>query len=358
MRPPNDKLAETGRTAWETVKQRSDVAARFGHLFYDIEDAVVEAEMVDGTPIIREINPAFEVVFGYERDAVLDKSLNEVIVPEDGDARARDFDRRVSAGKQTNAIVSRQTAMGTREFLLRIVPSDREDGDFAFGIYSDITDLRRYERHSRVIHRILRHNLRNDLSVILALSDSLSEADDPSVREAAGTIAEHAERIASIRDETRLLEQVLDGGRDVAPRDVTSLCRLAVDAVADSNDDVSLDVPEQLMALTIPHLQWAVESMVENALTHAGSEPTVVVRVRRADGTVKVEVIDDGPGIPAHERAPVFENRNITQLQHGSGVGLWVVRWTVEACGGDLEYERTGDGKTVVRLVLQAVEDR
>jgi PAS domain S-box-containing protein len=357
MTPDNTQGADRTERAQEPPERRSDAAERFGELFHHIDDAVVETEMGEDGPVIRAVNPAFERVFGYEREAVLGESLNDVIVPEDSSARAREFDHRVAAGKQSSAIVRRQTATGIREFLLRVVPDERDGGSYSFGIYSDITDLRRHERHSRVVHRILRHNLRNDLSVILGLAESLERAEDPSVRESAQLIAEHAERIASLREETRPLEQVLDSGRDVAPRSVERLCRLAVDAVTDDDTPtVTVDVPEGLAALTIPQLQRAIESLVENALAHAGDEPTVEVRARETDGTVHIEVVDDGPGIPDHERGPVFEDRDITQLEHGSGVGLWLTRWTVEACGGDLEYERTADGHTVVRLVLRPAE--
>jgi PAS domain S-box-containing protein len=349
--PPENTGGES-ETA-DREPQRSDVAERFGGLFHRIDDAVVEVSLGDDEPVIRAVNPAFERVFGYEQDAVVGEVLNDVIVPEDGGGRAREFDRRVVAGKQSSAIVRRQTATGVREFLLRVVPGEAGG---AFGIYSDITEQRRYERHSRVVHRVLRHNLRNDLSVILGLAESLADADDPSVGEAASTIADHAQRIASLREETRPLEQVLDGGRDVAPRSVGRLCRLAIEAEADGESPVTVEVADDLTALTIPQLQRAVESLVENARSHAGERPTVVVRGREVDGAVHVEVVDDGPGIPAEERGPVFEDRDITQLQHGSGVGLWLSRWTVEACGGHLEYERTDDGHTVVRLVLPGAE--
>jgi PAS domain S-box-containing protein len=332
----------------------STVSERFGELFHHIGDAVVEAEMCEEGPVIRAVNPAFERVFGHEREAVLGELLNEVIVPEDGSGRAQEFDHRVTEGEQSTAIVRRETATGTREFLLRVVPDRRGGSEYGFGIYSDITEQRRYERHSRVVHRILRHNLRNDLSVILGLAESLTDSTDPEVSEQAALIAEHAERIASLREETRPLEQVLDSGRDVAPRSVEPICRLAVDATTGetSADTVTVDVPEELCALVIPQLQRAVESLVENALTHAGETPTVLVRGRAVDGAVYLEIVDDGPGIPEHERGPVFDDRDITQLEHGSGVGLWLARWTVETCGGDLEYERTDDDRTVVRLVL------
>lgn len=330
------------------------MSERFGNMFHHIEDAVVEAEMCEEGPVIRAVNPAFERVFGHEREAVLGELLNEVIVPEDESGRAQEFDHRVTEGNQSTAIVRRETATGIREFLLRVVPSRPAGSEHGFGIYSDITEQRRYERHSRVVHRILRHNLRNDLSVILGLAESLTDSTDPEVSEQAALIAKHAERIASLREETRPLEQVLDSGRDVAPRSVEPICRLAVDAAVGeaSAGTVTVDVPEELRALVVPQLQRAVESLVENALTHAGEAPTVLVRGQTTDGTVHLEVIDDGPGIPEHERGPVFDDRDITQLEHGSGVGLWLARWTVEACGGHLEYERTDDDRTIVRFVL------
>ena len=345
---PVDDTATGARESRET-----EVATRFGKLFDRIDDAVVEVTLGGDRPVISAVNPAFEQVFGHEQDSVVGEVLNEIIVPEGEDGRAREFDRRVAGGRQSSAIVRRQTTDGIRDFLLRVVPGETDN---AFGIYSDITEQRRYERHSRVVHRVLRHNLRNDLSVILGLAESLADADDPSVSEDASTIAEHAERIASLREETRPLEEVLDGGRDIAPRSVGRLCSLAVGAVTDDETTVAVEVPDDLTALTIPQLQRAIESLVENSLTHAGEDPTVVVRGRETEEAVCVEVVDDGPGIPADERGPVFEDHDITQLQHGSGVGLWLSRWTAEACGGQIEYERTDDGHTVVRFVLCRVE--
>jgi PAS domain S-box-containing protein len=355
--PPENTDEGSDEQKPERSTGRPDVTRRFGKLFHEIDDAVVEAEMEAGSPVIREVNPAFERVFGYDRAAVLGEELNNIIVPEDDSARAREFDQRVAAGKQSSAIVRRETATGIREFLLRVVPYEDSGNEYGFAIYSDITEQRRYERHSRVVHRLLRHNLRNDLSVILGLSESLAATEDPSVSEPARSIADHAERIASLREETRPLEQVLDSGRDVAPRSVEPLCRLAVDAAIDDDatGTVNVDVPEDLTALTIPQLQRAIESIVENSLSYAGDEPTVLVRGRAVGEAVHVSVVDDGPGIPEGERGPVFEDRDITQLEHGSGVGLWLARWTVEACGGHIEYERA-DGHTVVRFVLRGAE--
>ncbi|OYR82678.1 hypothetical protein DJ71_11565, partial [Halorubrum sp. E3] len=60
---------------------------------------------------------------------------------------------------------------------------------------------------------------------------------------------------------------------------------------------------------------------------------------READGDARfvLTVEDDGPGIPDHEVDAVESGRE-TALEHGSGLGLWVVAWGAAAVGADVEY--------------------
>jgi signal transduction histidine kinase len=67
-------------------------------------------------------------------------------------------------------------------------------------------------------------------------------------------------------------------------------------------------------------------------------------------------VSDDGPGVPGLERELVADERRITQLDHGNGIGLRVVRWIVDAMGGDVRFE-DGDGHHTV-VVSVPVADR
>lgn len=82
---------------------------------------------------------------------------------------------------------------------------------------------------------------------------------------------------------------------------------------------------------------------------------TVQVRTNWEPKRLVLEVADDGPGIPESERGPILGGDDITQLHHGTGLGLWLARCTVEVCDGTLEYERTDDGWTIVRLGLRPV---
>jgi len=333
----------------------SDAEERFGQLFHLIGDAVVEFELVDRTPVVRATNPAFEEIFGYDRERVRGESLNEFIIPDEHDGQAESFDERTARGEENHAIVNRQTASGVREFLYRGVPYERQSGQFGFAIYSDITEQRRYEQHIQVIHRILRHNLRNDLSVILGAASQIRAATgDRRVHELAEMVDRHAKTLELLGEETRTLEKILTSEQQPCPIGLATLAR----GIAGSVDrdwpeaSVATDLPETVVVEAIPEIESAIEGLVENAVIHNTGDPDVEVRGKRGGNRAVLEIVDDGPGIPKHELTPLLDGTEITQLQHGSGLGLWLARCAVEASDGGIEYERTGDGRSIIRLLF------
>jgi signal transduction histidine kinase len=119
---------------------------------------------------------------------------------------------------------------------------------------------------------------------------------------------------------------------------------------------ISVDLPATLHVATTDRIRVAVESLVENAIEHNPvAEPRVWIETRTVeDGAwADLTVSDDGPEIPEVERAVVTGDTEITSLSHGTGLGLWLVRWTVDRFGGELSFERTDVGNCVrVRLPL------
>lgn len=330
---------------------------RFGHLFALIDDPVVEVEFVDHTPVVRAVNPAFEAVFGYDRETVVGASLNDFIVPEDAVGESEQFDRRTAQGKPNTELVTRQTSTGPREFLYRGVPYERDGGQYGFAIYTDVTEQRRYEQHMQVIHRLLRHDLRNELQVVLTAAEQVTErAETPAVADLGDTIATHARQLLTSGEETRTVERVLTADHDPEPTDVAALARsVATTEAAVHGVPVATTLPDHLFVEGVPWLRAAVAALVENGVVHGSDSPRVEVSARRRQDRVAVEVADDGPGIPQSVRGPVFEDCDITQLQHNTGIGLWLARWVAEACGGHLGYQRC-DGWTRVRVWLRPAE--
>jgi len=350
-------FARTETTLGRARDQLATARDRFGHLFELIQDAVVEVEIVDMVPVVRSVNPAFTELFGYDADRVVGESLNEFIVPSDRGGRAVDFDRRTARGEVNYAVVTRQTAAGSREFLYRGIPYDRgDDRQFGFAIYTDITEQRRLQRHLQVLHRVLRHNLRNELTIIMGLADSLGRTvEDPDVRSQVDLIHDHARVLDRVSEKAHTVATVLEDTDETTSLPVGSVVSEVVRRCRDRYPDATITtgVESQVSVTANPALSAAVEELVENGVEHNDTDPTVRVEATTQDDEVLVTVADDGPGIPATDRTVVFDGGEITDLQHGSGLGLWLVRWVTEAAGGSLVHDRS-DGWTSVTLCLRA----
>jgi PAS domain S-box-containing protein len=361
-------VAPTGEQSTITgfVRERRDTGRglatardRFGHLFDLIQDAVVEIEIVDGRPIVRTVNAAFEDVFGYDPDAVLGGSLNEFILPEGHDEQAVDFDRRTAGGKANYAIVTRKTAQGLREFLYRGIPYDRPDGrQYGFAIYADVTEQKRARESLQVLHRALRHNLRNEMTIVHGMSEQIAAAtDDPTVTDAADRIMECARRLTAVSQQASTAAEVVDRNSHRHPVDAAAAARSVAATYCERWPDATIETagPDAATVLAGPELSRAIENLVENGLEHNEGVPTVRVVVEDGQETT-ISVRDDGPGIPEAERIAVFGGDDITQLRHGSGLGLWLAKWVVESAGGQIGYDRT-DGWTTVSLSFPSATD-
>jgi signal transduction histidine kinase len=103
-------------------------------------------------------------------------------------------------------------------------------------------------------------------------------------------------------------------------------------------------------------IESAVTELLDNAVEYGtpGDGVTVTVSDRPGDA-VRIAVEDDGPGIPDAEWSVVAGDREITQLQHASGLGLWLAKWVADRHGGDLELVTADAGGTTVAIDLPRV---
>jgi signal transduction histidine kinase len=203
-------------------------------------------------------------------------------------------------------------------------------------VLRDVTERRGRRQRLAVVNRVLRHNLRNDLTVALAAADRVASlTDDPEVAAAAETVTDVAEELTETGEKARTAERLLGDGVEPGRVAVDAAVADAVDRVrAETGAEVAVDVPSGLAATALPGLDRALGELVTNAVEHGGP-PVAITAERTADGIV-VRISDGGEGVPDHERAVLGGDE--TMLEHGSGVGLWTVTWLVERSGGALRF--------------------
>ena len=104
-------------------------------------------------------------------------------------------------------------------------------------------------------------------------------------------------------------------------------------------------------------LHRAVFNLLENAVKYSPVGGAVHVSCRQTDGVFRMEVTDQGPGIPAELRRPIFEpffRADVARprQQAGAGLGLALVRAIAEAHGGAIRVEEAPSGGSCFLLEL------
>jgi signal transduction histidine kinase len=249
-----------------------------------------------------------------------------------------------------------------------------ENGSVAgtLGVVRDITDRKRREQRLSVLNRVLRHNLRNDLNVVLMRLEELAEEygiDDARI----DLVREKGQRLVEFGDTVRTLDRRLERLEgEATTRDVAGLAREQCEALGETHPEatVTFDAPGSCPARADEMVELAVENLLENAVTH-GVEPesdtdadgaadpvdrTVTVSVEPDGREVVVRIADDGPGVPDEELEALTGQERA--LCHGSGFGLWVAKWCVEWNDGQLTIETPDEGGTVATVRLPSAQTR
>ena len=150
---------------------------------------------------------------------------------------------------------------------------------------------------------------------------------------------------------SRLRELVSASRRPQERFDLSEGLRQMVDARRAAGAHIELAAPANLEVVgNRAELCEAVQNLLDNARLHAEAT-TITLTVDVAEDVVRLSVADDGPGFDSDALPMVFE-RGFSTSNHGTGLGLHIVRQTIEAMGGTVAaMNRTGGG-ALVRLTF------
>jgi len=300
------------------------------------------------------VNERLAEITGYSREELVGMSYANLVVEEDL-AGAREQAQRVltDANPADQYVHDIETKAGQRRRIEATGSKISHDGDPAVLINArDITERQRREQRLTVFNRLLRHNFRNRLDVIKGHAERLADRTEGDHAE---TVVTAADRLATLGSRARRIDQLV--ARDPKPTtvDVVAVIDGLLESVVTEENQVTIEtaLPDTAELKTDAEtLRTTLVSPLENAVKYADSTVTVAVTTTAAG--CQVVISDDGPGIPAAE-LDLLAAGTETDLQHGRGLGLWQLKWGVDALNGDLAFEtETG---TTVRIELPALGD-
>ena len=303
------------------------------------------ALVVDTNDYVVEVNDSCLDILDVRADDVLGVPAADV-VPE--------YDRLPAEGTLAGHLTV-AAASGSRSYDVTATRINNVRGSVIGRVitFHDVSRHLRQQQRLEVLNRILRHNIRTETNIIHGYVDRFADDED------ARTVKRRALRIEEMGQKGREAIELFDEGRAGSdPKPVGRLLEQCVESVRREYPAVSVEYdcadPDARVAGL---LSTVFENVVENAAEHNdGDDPHVRITARQESDRVRVSVADDGPGIAPYELT-VLEDGTESALKHGSGLGLWTVKWGAEIAGGTVDFTENEPRGSVVTVSVPVFSD-
>src|SRR5580704_2320795 len=352
-----DELQRKGRQLQESTERLETVLGSM------VEGVVA----VDENQRILFANRAARNLLDMQASTPVGRPLFEVI----RHARINEVIRTVLAGGEATSL---EIDLPRKHAVVAVLAS-RLPGNPTSGVvhvFHNVTELRRLENIRREFVSNVSHELKTPLTAIQAYAETLLDGalDEPEHRtKFVERIGEQAGRLHALIQDLLRLAQIESGDNvfDVRAVPVKPVVRECIDehlAVAESKSqrlvtqapaaDVNVMADEE-------GLHTILGNLIDNAVKYTQDGGTISVRWRIDDGMARIDVQDNGPGIPPEHQSRIFErfyrvDRARSRDVGGTGLGLSIVKHLVQEFDGSIGISsEPGSGTTfTVRLPLSA----
>jgi len=242
-------------------------------------------------------------------------------------------------------------AMASGDYSQRVRETSRDEvGDLARAFNHMAEELAEVDRFRRDLIANASHELRTPIAALQAVLENLIDGVEQPDRRTLASMHAQVERLSALVTQLMDLSKLEAGAMpfELRPFPLAPVLERVV-------QDVQLHLPPDRRAVHFSvsidaeptalgdadRLHQVVSNLLQNALRHSPPDGTIELRAAPLAGGVRIEVLDDGPGIPGSEKERVFERFYRTDLarssdEGGSGLGLAIARWIVDLHGGEI----------------------
>ncbi len=214
------------------------------------------------------------------------------------------------------------------------------------------------------------HELRTPLTSVRLFAETLRDgrATTPEeVRECVELLSSESERLSKLVEKLLSWSRLESGQRMLRKETMQVPALLEEIAVAyraqqlDATYDTVVEPGLPAVDVDREAMAQVVLNLLHNAVKYTGEVKRILLRARRAEKSVAIEVQDNGPGVRFKDRKRIFErfyrgDDLLSRQTEGTGLGLAICKKIVEAHGGRIEVDsKLGEGSTF-RIVLPVVE--
>lgn len=329
---------------------------------------------VDARRCVRFHNRAYAESLGRRSEDIDGRTLREVLGNELYERVLPQVDEAYQ-GYTVSYERSLPNAIGSmRDYVIKYFPryGEGEAASKVTGVYvmgTDVTDFKRVDRMKSEFISTVSHELRTPLTSIRGslglLAGGVAGALPAQARSLIDIAKDNCERLVRLVSDILDTEKIEAGEMhfELAPTAIRPLLERAVSAnegfAAQHEVRLVLDAPDGslLAEVDADRLMQAVTNLLSNAVKFSPAGGVVSVRLAGADGKVRIELHDEGPGIPPEFRDRIFQkfsqaDTSDTRQKGGSGLGLNISRALVQRMGGRLDFTSAPGAGTTFFLEL------
>ncbi|MFW6458663.1 MAG: PAS domain S-box protein [Halodesulfurarchaeum sp.] len=335
-------------------KERERKLQRY-HYAYESALSGIAITNLDGE--LTHLNPSFLDLWGYEeRGNVIGRQATEMWKHPDKAA----------------TVLETVTGQGSWEGKLEAVRADgstfmargaashlTNSEDNPIGIvasFNDISDLEENQRQLRVMDRVLRHNVNNNMNVIRGFAEIIqAEATDRS-EEYAERIIQNSDQLLNIAQKQRKITEFLSDPDPVGRIDLDPIVDGVLERIRSAYPEASISVerPGSVEAIALKAIGEAIEELLTNSIIHADpSNPNPTLRVTDREETVQIQVADRNEPIAPIDQQVLEGGEELNKLRHGSGLGLGLIRLIVNHSEGAVSHETSDPRGNLVTITLE-----
>ncbi|TFH06034.1 MAG: PAS domain-containing sensor histidine kinase, partial [Candidatus Thorarchaeota archaeon] len=325
-----------------------------------IEQLPLGVAIADLDECVELVNQALAEMLWQERNKLVGQNLTEYLTPEYASMVQEQTETRKMGVKSTYEVEMVRTDGIRIDIRVFAAPNYSSTGEVrgSVGVFQDITDekqneaiLMQQEQEINLYGSLLRHDLRNDLGLILSYIETvqmLLKTPDEEIQSFLISAMATIERMAD-------LLKYFGRPQDVREVDIvefiTSIALETQEAEKGLKISVSYDSntpPQRITAGTL--LALVFMNLFRNSAQHAGEEPIIEVNISESGQNSIIRVSDNGPGISPEFQERLFA-RGISSKGESGGLGLYLCRQIMERTGGSIELLKTDKG-AAFELVL------
>jgi signal transduction histidine kinase len=217
--------------------------------------------------------------------------------------------------------------------------------------------LRRRNEELAILNHLTRHDIRNDVSLVVGRARELRENVEPSYDGLVDEIVNSSNHVLQL---TRTIGDIVEsisreGEPDLQPVDLGRILESEVETARSlySGGVIAVEgAPADVDVRANELLSSVFANLFGNAMLYNDKEtPEVTVTAEVAEDTATVHVADNGPGIPEYQRERLFEAPE-SGMEASTSVGLYLVGRLVEQYGGEVGVENREAGGAVFHVTL------